>query len=192
MLISDTALDVHDETAKFIVDGYQTMFDEIEDQVPRVAGEVPVTHVLTPVGVGGLAQAVVTHFGRRPVPQAPSIITVEPETAACLKKSLEEGEMKSVNAEETICSGMCCGTLSATAWPLLKDAVAMAVVVGDTEVHEAVSQLSQHEVYAGPCGAATLAGLKKLASSGTPSFFGSQDVVVILCTEGKRGYRMKA
>lgn len=191
VLISDTALDVHDETAKFIVDGYQTMFDEIEDQVPRVSGEAPITHVLTPVGVGSLAQAVVTHFGRRPASQAPSIITVEPETAACLKRSLEEGEMTSLNAEETICSGMCCGTLSATAWPLLKDAVAMAVVVGDAEVHEAVSQLSQHEVYAGPCGAATLAGLAKLAKSGTLSF-GSQDIVVILCTEGKRGYRMKA
>jgi hypothetical protein len=40
-----------------------------------------------------------------------------------------------------------------------------------------------------PCGAATLAGLKQISGSGGFNL-GGESVVVILCTEGERGYRV--
>ncbi|KAL2071374.1 hypothetical protein VTL71DRAFT_12609 [Oculimacula yallundae] len=195
VLISDTALDEHDETASWIVEGYQTMFDEIEEQVLTLTGERTITHVLTPVGVGSLAQAVTMHFQRtergggegEKRKEKPVIVTVEPESAACLKKSLEMGTPTSVDAEYTICTGMCCGTISLIGWPVLREGVMASVTVNDGEVHRAVGELDVFGVGAGPCGAATLAGLRVLARSGEMSLH-PEDVVVVLCTEGKRGY----
>jgi diaminopropionate ammonia-lyase len=189
LLISDTALEYGDETAQWIVDGYQTMFDEIEEQVVKITGRHIVTHVLTPVGVGSLAQAVVTHFGRASRSKKPLVFTVEPETAACLKTSLEAGKMVSVTAEYTICSGMCCGTLSANGWPILKDGIKAAMTVEDKAVDGAVRELQRYDIHAGPCGAATLAGLRQISTAGCFKL-GAESVVVILCTEGSREYQL--
>lgn len=187
VLISDTALTVEDETARWIVEGYQTMFDEIEEQILALTGEKKISHVVTPVGVGSLAQAVATHYQGTPRAEKPVIITVEPETAACLKTSLEAGQPTSVDAEYTICTGMCCGTISLIGWPILSKGVGAAITTRDVEVDKAVAQLGQYGVDAGPCGAASLAGLRLMAGSGEMDL-GSDAVVIILCTEGKRGY----
>jgi len=109
LLISDTALVEGDEVAQWIVDGYQTMFDEIEEQAAELRDLI--THVLTPVGVGSLCQGVVTHFKRPERKRNVDVITVEPVVAACLKASLEANKVTSVDAGYTICSGMCCGTV---------------------------------------------------------------------------------
>jgi diaminopropionate ammonia-lyase len=189
LLISDTALDVDDEIPQWIVEGYQTMFDEIEEQILEVTGQQVITHVVAPVGAGSLSSATVTHFERTSRSNKPTIVTVEPESAACMKASLEAGEMASVNATYTICTGMCCGTLSASVWPILKEGVNVAMTVNDTEVDEAIHALQKYGIYAGPCGAASLAAMQKLARVGdiplTPD-----SVAVVLCTEGKRGYQL--
>ena len=140
---------------------------------------------MAPVGAGSLACAIVTHFERSPRAVQPTIITVEPESAACLKASLEAGQMTSVHATYTICTGMCCGTLSASVWPRLGVGVAAAVTVNDGEVDKELHTLQKYGVQAGPCGAASLAAARKL-----PDVRGINlaldSVVVILCTEGKR------
>ncbi|PVH80737.1 tryptophan synthase beta subunit-like PLP-dependent enzyme, partial [Cadophora sp. DSE1049] len=187
VLISDTALAVEDETARWIVEGYQTMFDEIEEQVLALTGENKISHMVTPVGVGSLAQAVTTHCQRTSRAKKPVVVTVEPETAACLKTSLEAGQPTSVDAEYTICTGMCCGTISLIGWPILSEGVSAAITTKDMEVDRAVAELGQYGVFAGPCGAASLAGLRSLAGSGKIPL-GSDAVVVVLCTEGQRGY----
>jgi diaminopropionate ammonia-lyase len=190
LLISDTSLEVGEEVPSWIVEGYQTMFDEIEEQVLAVTRKNTITHVVTPVGVGSLAQAVVTHFRRTPRLERVSIIAVEPVAAACLKASLEAGTMKSVETGYTICTGMCCGTLSVSGWPILRDGVDITVAVEDREVHNAVGELESSDIWAGPCGAACLAGLLNLAKSGVIPRDGKA-VVVLLCTEGKRGYKLE-
>ncbi|KAG4438688.1 hypothetical protein IFR05_005815 [Cadophora sp. M221] len=187
VLISDTALDIEDETARWIVEGYQTMFDEIEKQIVEQTGERKISHVLTPVGVGSLSQAVCTHWQRTEREEKPAILTVEPETAACLKTSLEAGRPTSVDAKYTICTGMCCGTISLIGWPILSEGVSAAITARDVEVDRAVGELATYGVFAGPCGAATLAGLRFLVNSGEMAL-GPDAVVVVLCTEGKRGY----
>jgi diaminopropionate ammonia-lyase len=169
---------------------YQTMFDEIEYQILETTGQQTITHVVTPVGAGSLSSAVVTHFERTKRSPKPTIITVEPESAACLKASLEIGMMASVHATYTICTGMCCGTLSASAWPILKEGVTVAITVNDAEVDEAISLLQKYSIHAGPCGAASLAGIRKLAR-GDEINLSPKSVVLILCTEARRGYQMR-
>ena len=109
LLISDTALVEGEEIAQWIVEGYQTMFEEIEEQADELRDLI--THVITPVGVGSLCQAVVTHFKRPERERSVEVVTVEPVEAACLKASLEANKATSVDVGYTICSGMCCGTV---------------------------------------------------------------------------------
>lgn len=189
LLISDTALVKGDEVAQWIVDGYQTMFDEVEEQVVGAAEGKAITHVISPVGVGSLSQAVVTHFSRVSRCAKVSVVTVEPENAACLKTSLEAGEMVSVPLSYTICSGLNCGTLSLNGWEILRDGVTAAMTIDDQMVDEAVKELSKQEIDAGPCGAATFAGLRQLIKVGGLDI-GPESVVLLLCTEGARGYSM--
>ena len=190
LLISDTALDVGDEIPHWIMDGYQTLFDEIEEQIIEATGKKTISHVITPVGAGSLASSVVTHFERRSRSDKPTIVTVEPETAACLQASLEAGRLASVQATYTICTGLCCGTLSKVSWPILKDGVSIATTVNDVEVEKAIHTLQKYGISAGPCGAASLAAARKLVEGGDIHFT-PKDVVIILCTEGKRGYQLR-
>lgn len=132
------------------------MFGELEEQILEHIYQREITAVITPVGAGSLAQAVVKHFRAKSTGNSkPEIVTVEPETAACLRASLEAGKLVSVKTGYTICSGMCCGTLSLNAWPVLRDGVVIATTVSESAVDEAVQQLEREGIHAGPCGAAS-------------------------------------
>ena len=63
-LVQDTAWDGYERVPAWIVEGYQTLLAEIDDQL----GAAP-DLVAVPVGVGSLAEAVVRHY-RRPWPAA--------------------------------------------------------------------------------------------------------------------------
>ncbi|TVY58799.1 Diaminopropionate ammonia-lyase [Lachnellula cervina] len=186
LLISDTSLKFGDETAQWIVDGYQTIFDEIEEQIVGISSGKDITHVIIPVGSGSLATAAATFFSRKSA--KPIIITVEPEAAPCLKSSLEAGKSTTVDVGYSICTGLCCGTLSADAWPILKECVNIALTVDDLKVDEAIADLRKHGVHSGPCGAASLSAARQLL--GTEGF-DSKSFVLILCTEGERSYELQ-
>lgn len=178
---------------QWVVEGYQTMLDEVDDQVLAATGGRPATHAVVPVGCGSIAQAVTQHFKsatrERSGTPAAMVMGVEPETAACLKLSLERGSMSQVTTTESIMCGMNCGTLSTTAWPTLQAGVAAAVVVSEEEAHRAVLGLQELNVQVGPCGAATLAGLRRVCAEEKERLGLDGDSVVVLhCTEGSREY----
>lgn len=191
LLISDTALTMGDEVANWIVDGYQTMLDEIEEQRRHFFDDDLITHVFTPVGVGSLSLAVVNHFYGKPQAEQPSIFAVEPTVAACLQASLKAGEMVSIKTDFTICSGLCCGTLSLNGWSVLRDTIAASVTIDDNMADAAVKELRSFGIRAGPCGAATLAGLKLVSQGTASSYLSSESIVLIICTEGSRDYVLK-
>lgn len=170
------------------------MLDESDQQVPLVIGGTPATHTIIPVGCGSIAQAVTQHYksaqGEKDGTTAATIIAVEPTTAACLKASLETGRAVQVKTENSIMCGMNCGTLSTTAWPILQAGVDATVVVGELESHNAVEELREFHVYAGPCGAATLAALQIICRSPEREKLGLDEnsVVILNCTEGSREY----
>ncbi|OKL56038.1 hypothetical protein UA08_08709 [Talaromyces atroroseus] len=185
LLIQDTAFDGYEDVPSWIVEGYSTMMNEIDSQLAEQ--HLQSTVLISPVGVGSLAQAAALHCKSRSSPV--SMVTVEPDSAPCLIASLEAGNLVSVPTFSTIMNGMNCGTVSSIAWPHLKRLVDAAVTISCFESHSAVQYLASRSVAAGPCGGASLAALRRLASAEEKrSLLTSKSVVVLLCTEGPRKY----
>lgn len=160
------------------------MLNEVDEQL----GDQKPNLAIAPVGVGSFAQSVVSHYkspGRTPS----SVLTVEPDTAACLYKSLRKGEPVAIDTTFTIMTGLDCGTVSSNAWPILKAGVDASVTVSDYEAHEAREILASQGIDAGPCGSASLAALRRLTSSDKQAIgLDEASVVVLFCTEGSREY----
>lgn len=180
-LVQDTAWTGYEQVPAWIVQGYQTLLDEIDTQL----GETP-DLVAVPVGVGSLAEAVVRHY-RCPGAGHPSVLSVEPDTAACALASLTAARPTTVATAATVMAGLNCGTISSSAWPVLRDGCDAAVAVTDQDALRAVADLSQLGICSGPSGAAILAGAR--AALTEPERRDALDldddaVVVLLSTEG--------
>lgn len=167
-----------------MVEGYSTMLTETDQQL-RDLGVGPVTHAIASVGVGSWAQAVVMHY-KSSKPSA-AVIAVEPDTAACLKASLEAGKITPITTGESIMNGMNCGTVSYTAWDVLRHGVDACVEVANAEAHRDLQYLHSHGVEIGPCGAAPVSALRKLVKEKQLGL-GKESVVVLFSTEGARDY----
>ncbi len=183
-LVQDTAWDGYEQVPAWIIEGYRTLLQEVDEEL-AAAGSAP-DLVAVPVGVGSLAEAVVRHY-RQPDGPRPRLLSVEPTTAACVLASLTAGRRRSVPTAATVMAGLNCGTPSSLAWPFLRDGLDAAVAVTDAEAMRAVSDLTALGVASGPCGAAPLAGLR--AALSVPERraalrLPADAVLVLLSTEG--------
>ena len=197
-LVQDTAWAGYESVPGWIVEGYGTLLAELDRQFAErdLAGPDLVS---VPVGVGSLAQAVVTHY-RRGGPAsagsaAPAILAVEPETAAGVLASLHAGARRSVSTGGTVMAGLNCGTPSSLAWPVLAGGLDAAIAVPDRLATRAGADLAGLGVRSGPSGAASLAGVRAaLTGPGAEArraglgVTGSA-VVLLLSTEGTGGQR---
>ena len=183
LLIQDTAWQGYEEVPGWIIDGYSTLFAEIDKQLPE-----PVTTVAVPTGVGSLLQAALQHYRAEGRSTRPSVLAVEPATAACVTASLAAGRPISVDTSApTSMAGLNCGTVSSTAWLSIRASLDAGVGVTDAEAEHALNFLHQQGIPVGPCGAASLAGLE--AAWGAPEgreilALGPDACVVLLSTEG--------
>jgi len=162
------------------------MMVEIDHQTQEQVGKAA-DLIVVPIGVGSLGQAVVAHFKSRP--SSAAVLAVEPDTAACLKTSLENGRMTSIPTENTTMCGMNCGTVSTLAWPVLRDGVDASIAVTDAEAKSAQDILTETQINVGPCAAATLAAIIKARGDGNRGYLylNADSVSVLLGTEGPRG-----
>jgi diaminopropionate ammonia-lyase len=193
-LVQDTAWPGYERVPGWIVEGYGTLLREVDAQLAEHGLPGP-DLVGVPVGVGSLAQAVVAHYRSRPPRRgtsAPAVLSVEPDTAACLLASLHNGASWSVPTADTVMVGLNCGTPSSLAWPVLAAGLDAATAVPDRAAVRAAADLGRLGVPAGPCGAAPLAGARAALTG--PGAGGRRDglsvtsssVLVLLSTEGKR------
>lgn len=186
VLIQDTAWTGYTDIPRWIVDGYTTLFAEIDDSLAQ-SGHAGADLVTCPVGVGSLAHAMVDHY-RIPGSNAPSLLSVEPETAACIARSLLAGKPVVVDTSfPTIMSGLNCGTPSELGWPSLLAGLDAAVSVSEDECRQAIRDLGGLGLDSGPCGAATLAGVRvALFDDDRRRQLGitTDSVVVLVSTEG--------
>ena len=136
--------------ARWVVDGYATLFAEVGR---------PVDLVLVPVGVGSLAAAA-ARFGAQ---AGARVVGVEPVTAACLTASLRAGHPVAVPTPGTAMAGLDCAEVSGAAWPELRSGLTGTVTVTDAEAAAALADLEAAGLAIGPCGAAPLAALRALA-----------------------------
>lgn len=178
VLIQDTAWEGYTQVPQWIVDGYSTLFAEIDEQ-----GPVPDV-VMVPTGVGSLLQAALEHYGS----DATRVVAVEPTTAACVAASVAAGDPVTVDTSyPTAMAGLNCGTVSALAWPKIREHLAAAVAVTDADSAQAAAELATVGVLAGPCGAASVAGVAAaLADPVTAATLQltSTSHIVCLSTEG--------
>lgn len=180
-LVQDTAWPGYVQVPAWIVEGYATLLEEIDSAL----GGAP-DLVAVPVGVGSLAQAVVAHYRRPDVPH-PTVLAVEPDTAACVLSSLAAGAPVAVETSSTVMAGLNCGTVSSSAWPVLRDGCDAAVAVPDRASVAAVADLGRLGVSSGPSGAATLAGVRAVLGNAVRRRalkVPDDAVVVLLSTEG--------
>jgi diaminopropionate ammonia-lyase len=154
-LVQDTAWAGYETVPAWIVEGYQTMLTELDEQLAD-QGLRPASLVAVPVGVGSLAQAVIAHAHSAPHPVR--VLSCEPDTAACVLASVAAGEPVSVPTAATVMAGLNCGTPSSLAWPYLRDGLDAAVAVPDEQARAAVAELADAGIPAGASGAAALAG----------------------------------
>jgi len=166
VLVQDTSWPGYEQVPAWIIDGYRTLFAEIDEQVTSRRIDPP-DLVVVPVGVGSLLSAAVQHFRVPTGPTSltrPALLAVEPTTAACLLTSLRAGSPVVVPTGTTVMEGLNAGTVSSAAWPLLRDGLDAAVAVTDEAALAAGRELGCLGVDAGACGAATLAGVSAVLS----------------------------
>jgi diaminopropionate ammonia-lyase len=164
LLVSDTALDLVDPIPAWIIDGYSTLFFEIEDAL-RETREAPPDLVLLPIGVGGLAAAGVRWFRSNMTAARPRLIGVEPTSAACMKASIEAGRPATLtHAFDSEMIGLNAGTPSLAAWQDIKHGMDGLLAISDAWCPAARRYLEVAGIDAGATGVAGLAGLLALLS----------------------------
>ncbi|MFJ4527453.1 diaminopropionate ammonia-lyase [Streptomyces nigrescens] len=188
VLIQDTAWPGYERIPGWIVEGYATLYAEIDTQLAAVDAGLP-DLVAVPVGVGSLAQAAVTHYRSRPAGAA-ALLSVEPDSAAGVLASLTRQAPVTVTTGVTTMTGLNCGTPSTLAWPYLRDGLDAAIAVTDADSARAADDLAALGVPSGPCGAASLAGVRAAltgdgaAARRTALALGPDSTLVLLSTEG--------
>jgi diaminopropionate ammonia-lyase len=184
VLVQDTSWPGYTEIPRRIVDGYHTLFAEIDNQLQESAP----TLLVVPTGVGSLLQAALEHYRSPGRVDRPAVLAVEPVTADCVTRSLAAGDMVTVDSSApTIMAGLNCGTVSAIAWPVIRGGLDAAVTITDDDARAAMADLARAGAPAGPCGAAALAGARAVTddqSRREQLRLGQDAVVVLLSTEG--------
>jgi diaminopropionate ammonia-lyase len=185
LVISDTSWDGYVEIPRWVVDGYSTIFHEVEDQLGERRPDV----VVIPIGVGALAAAAVRHFWSTPGPRS-RLVGVEPTCAACILESVAAGSRVTLgHPQDSIMAGLNCDTPSLVAWPLVSRGIDVYLSVDDARVPKAMRLLARDGVVAGESGAAALAGLLRVVDAGGEQLraaleLGPRTRVLLLCTEG--------
>lgn len=122
-VISDTSWEGYQDIPKWVMQGYTTMFSEVQEQL-AAQGFVKPTHIFVQAGVGALAAATIGFYAARFEAERPKTVVVEPDRAACLYRSIEAGDGAAHSFPgdlNTIMAGLACGDPSPLAWSILKD-----------------------------------------------------------------------
>jgi len=180
LVVSDTSWPGYEDVPRFVIEGYSTLYWEVDDSLGSAGLGTPDV-VVVPIGVGALAAAAVNHWSRHQ--PRPVIVGVEPEDSACVMASALAGGLTTVaGPHRSIMAGLNCGTPSPVAWPLVSSGVSTLVAIGDGWAEHAVRELAASGIEAGETGAAALAGLAALQASDRPIAHDAK--VLVVCTEG--------
>jgi len=185
LLIQDTSRPGNETVNHWIIEGYSTIFRELEE-----AGGKPPDVVFAQIGVGSLAAAVVDYNKAKPESSV-KIIGVEPLSAACALQAVEKGEIIHLpGRQESAMSGLNCGTVSSAAWETLYQGVDCFLAVEDEWSGAAMRELATSGISTTESGAAGLAGLMALNAEAQREEFrqrlglNNHSRILLLITEG--------
>lgn len=185
LVISDTSWPGYEDVPRWVIDGYSSIFFEIDDELAERKQMGP-DLVIVQLGVGALGAAAARHFRRPEATPSPFLVGVEPTGAACVLASVEAGEIVTVpGPHSSIMAGLNCGTPSLVAWPLVSGGFDAFVAISDDSARAAMRVLAAAGIVAGETGAAGLGGAIELLRDGGGVLGGRQfERVLLMCTEG--------
>jgi diaminopropionate ammonia-lyase len=190
--ISDTAYEGNMTIPSWVLNGYSTLFREMEPELNPESGPL-VDYVFLQAGVGAFAASGAAYYKKRYRASAPKLIVVEPDEAACFLDSMLFGGGKPIPARgrmETIMAGLNCGIPSAVAWPIIRDSATLFLGIPDEFVERAMRLYADSGVISGESGASGLAGLLALCAGGALAEakrsvgLGSGARILLISTEG--------
>lgn len=189
LVISDTSWPGYEDVPRWVIEGYSTIFAEIDAALASAGGggvggvggvggddgagvevsddgiEVPnatlVDVALVPLGVGalGASAGACLRAGREP-DDGPLLVGVEPDTAACVAAAVEAGRLVEVpGPHRSIMAGLNCGLASMLALPTVAATFDAFLAIDDDRCREAVRAHADAGMDVGETGAAALAGL---------------------------------
>ena len=142
-----------------VATGQGTIAMEIFKELPTV------DCILVPVGGGGLLTGIST-LTKMLNPRI-KVIGVEPEAAACMKTSLEEGHVVTLPSAKTIADGTAVKTPGEKIFPYVQQNVDEIITIPDEELIVAFLDLMEnHKLVAENSGLLTIAALKHLEAKG--------------------------
>ena len=142
-----------------VATGQGTIAMEIVKELPLV------DYILVPIGGGGLATGVST-LAKLLNPKI-RVIGVEPEGAACMKASLERGEVTTLPTVNTIADGTAVKTPGTNIFPYIQKNIDEIITVSDDELVVAfLDMVENHKMVVENSGLLTVAALKHLNVEG--------------------------
>jgi diaminopropionate ammonia-lyase len=149
VVLSDTSWPGYEDVPRWVVEGYETIFHEADEQLRGDLLDV----ALIPIGVGSLAVAAAKHWPG----EQPRLVGLEPETAACALESIRAGEPVVVpGPHDSIMAGLNAGTVSQLAWPVLRDRFDAFCSIDDSWAEDGMRRLAAVGVEAGEVSGGTL------------------------------------
>lgn len=122
-VIQDTAWEGYEEIPTWIMQGYATMADEIQEALKEQDMEKP-THIVLQAGVGSFAGAILGYYASLFGENRPITLIVEPTNAACIYKSawIDDGKPYAFKGDlQTVMAGLACGEPNPIALKVLRD-----------------------------------------------------------------------
>jgi len=166
-IISDTAWEGYNKVPKWVIQGYSTLFMEIQEQF-NAQGVIKPTHVFLQAGVGSLAVAGCEFYLKLFKKDRPKLIIVEPDRADCIFQSAKANSKdgKSVGGDlNTKMAGLACGDPNPIAWESIRWLADAFIKVPDYVAGCGMRILGlpingDEEVISGESGAVTMGALK--------------------------------
>ncbi len=138
-VVSDTSWPGYSQPPRDVMSGYGVITQEICDALDRAP-----THVFVQGGVGGLAAGVIAGLRQNWGADAPRVIIVEPELAACLLESARAGKATTIAIDrETLMAGLSCGEPSEIAWEIIAEEASDFLSIPETIVAPTVRLLAR-------------------------------------------------
>ena len=174
LVLSDTSWPGYEDVPRWVIEGYSTIFAEIDE---------PVAIAFVPIGVGALAAGAARHYAGRA-----RLVGVEPTGAACLLESVRAGQIVEVpGPHKSIMAGLNAGLPSLVAWPDVSGGFDVFSAIEDEIATAGMKRLADLGVRAGEVsgGTAGAAGAL-LADPGARDALGvgPDASVLVLLTEG--------
>ena len=151
-IIQDVAWEGYELIPKLTMAGYAVMMKEISDQISKNE----ISHIFLQAGVGGMAAAMIAGCARY-LENVPKIIIVEPESADCVFKAVENNKIVTLDIKkESLMGGMSCGEVSTVPWRIINNNCNFCISIPDDKISDTIkllanSSLSEKKLIGGEC-----------------------------------------